>query len=87
MIPDKIAKEIEGPITDKSLKKIRINYGVYEWIDSGLLISNDGPTMLYLVFKNINPDTRIGVFNLKYEIGKTILSKFGNNGKDLIDDM
>ena len=65
MIPDKIAKEIEGPITDKSLKKIRINYGVYEWIDSGLLISNDGPTMLYLVFKNINPDTRIGVSNLK----------------------
>ena len=50
-------------------------------------MSNYGPTMIELLFKNINPDTRIGVFNLKYEIGKTILSKFGNNGKDLIDDM
>ena len=42
--------------------------------------------MLYLVFKNINPDTRIGVSNLEYEIEKSILSKFGNNIKDLLDE-
>ena len=43
--------------------------------------------MIYLLFKSINPDTIIGVSNLKYEIGKATLAKFGNNVKDLIDDM
>ena len=42
--------------------------------------------MIYLPFKSINPDTRIGVYNLKYEIEKAALDKFGNNVKDIIDD-
>ena len=32
------------------------------------LIRNGRPTMLYLILKIINLDTRIGVYNLKYEI-------------------
>ena len=43
--------------------------------------------MIYLLFKSINPYTRIGVSNLKYEIDKSTLSKFGSNLKDIIDDM
>ena len=43
--------------------------------------------MLYPIFKNINPATRIGVSNLKYEIEKSTLAKFGNNAKELLDDM
>ena len=43
--------------------------------------------MLYLIFKRINLATRIGVSNLKYEIEKKNLAKFGNNVKNLIDDM
>ena len=43
--------------------------------------------MVYLLFKSINPDIMIGVSNLKYEIDKATLAKFGNNVKDLIDDM
>ena len=43
--------------------------------------------MLYLLFKIINPDTRIGVSNLKYEIKKSNIAKFGNNVKELLDEM
>ena len=43
--------------------------------------------MIYLIFKSINLDTRIGVSNLKDKIKKSTLTKFGNNIKDLIDDM
>ena len=43
--------------------------------------------MIYLPFKIINPDTRIGVYNLKDEIDKAILAKFANNLKDLLDGM
>ena len=43
--------------------------------------------MLYLLFNIINPATRIGVSNLKYEIEKATLAKFGNNLKGLLDDM
>ena len=43
--------------------------------------------MLYLVVKSINPATSIVVSNLKYDIEKSILAKFGNNVKDLFDYM
>ena len=43
--------------------------------------------MIYLIFKSINPYTSIGVYNLKDDIEKSTLSKFGNNVKDLLDDM
>ena len=36
--------------------------------------------------RSINPYTRIGVYNLKYEIEKATLDKFGNNVKDIIHD-
>ena len=43
--------------------------------------------MIYLLFKIINTDKSIGVSNLKYEIEKSTLAKFGNNIKYIIDDM
>ena len=43
--------------------------------------------MIYLLFKSINLDTRIGVSNLKDEIDKESLTKFDNNVKELLDDM
>ena len=43
--------------------------------------------MLYLILKIINPATRIDVSNLKYEIEKATLAKFGNDLKDLLDDI
>ena len=43
--------------------------------------------MIHVILKIINPDTRIGVSNLKSEIKKATLSKFGNNVKDILDDM
>ena len=43
--------------------------------------------MLYLSFKQINPDTRIGVSNIKDEIEKSTLDNFYNNEKDFLDDM
>ena len=43
--------------------------------------------MRYFLLKSIKPYTRIGLSNLKDEIEKSTLDKFGNNVKDLIDDM
>ena len=43
--------------------------------------------MPYLIFKSINPATRIGVSNLKDEIDKANIAKFVNNLKDLLDDI
>ena len=39
------------------------------------------------MLKIINPATRIGVSNLKDEIEKSTLAKFGNNIKDLLDEI
>ena len=75
------AKVIEGSITKTSLKKLRLHRGEYKWTDAGGLIRNNGPNMIYLIFKIINPDTRIGVSNLKDEIDKATPPKFGKNVK------
>ena len=40
--------------------------------------------MICLLFKSINPATRICVSNLKYEIDKATLSKFGNKANTLL---
>ena len=48
---------------------------------------NYGPTMLYLLIKRINPDTRIGASKLKDEIEGSTIDKFGNNVKYLLYDM
>ena len=71
----------------KNLKKHRIHHGVYVWTDTGGTIRNDVPTMIYRAFKSINPVTSIGVSNLKDEIDKSNLDKFGNIVKYLLDDM
>ena len=43
--------------------------------------------MIYLIFKSIKQAPIIVVYNLKYLIEKSTLTKFGNNIKDLLDDM
>ena len=43
--------------------------------------------MIHLLLKSIKPATRIGVSNLKYEIDKATLSKFGINVKYLISNI
>ena len=73
--------------TKTSLKKLRLHPGLYECTDAGGLVRNYVPTIIYLIFKSINPDTRIGLSNLKDEIGKATIDKFGNNVKDLIDEI
>ena len=83
-----ISRAIEGSITKISLIfKIRFHFGGYEWTDDWDLKSNNVTTILYLIFKSINPDKRIVVSNLKYEIERTALAKFVNNVKSLLDDM
>ena len=57
------------------------------WDENGVLIRNYGPTMIYVLFKSINPDTSIGIYNLEDEIEKETLAKFGNIVKNLLYDM
>ena len=80
-----IAKAMEGSITKAYLKKLRLRQGGYAWAEAGGLIRNYGPTIIDLLLKIIKPATRIGVSNLKDEIEKATLAKFGNNEKDLLD--
>ena len=68
------------------LKKLNIHYKEYEWTDAGGIIMNDLPTILYPLFKIIEPYTRIGVSNLKDEIEKETLATFINNVKYFLDD-
>ena len=57
----------------------------YEWTDDGGLMGNKEPTMIYIIFKSINPATSIGVSKLKDKSEKSTLSKFGNSVTYLLD--
>ena len=61
-----IDKAIDRSITKASLKNLRISHGEYDWTDAGVFKSNYGSIMLLLLFKSINPATRIGDSKLKY---------------------
>ena len=80
-------KENFGINYKKSIKKLRLHWGLYECIYAGGIMANDGPTTLHILFKIIHPDTSIGVSNLKDEIEKATLSKFRNTVKYLIYSM
>ena len=82
---DIIAKEVKGSIKNTYLSKLRIHCREYEWTYYGGIIRNDGTTMLYLIFKIINPATGIIVLNLKDEIEKSNIAKFLDNVKDFFD--
>ena len=69
------------------IKKLKLHHGKYYWTYDGGLKSNDGPTMIYLWFKIIIPDTKIDVSILKYYIEKATLAKFGNNVTYIFDNM
>ena len=43
--------------------------------------------MIYLLFKSINRAKSIGVYNLKVDIEKSTIDKFGNIVTDLLDYM
>ena len=58
-----ISKAI-GVLIKKNINQLRLHCGVYECTDAGGIIRNNGPTMLYLIFKIINPATKIFVSNL-----------------------
>ena len=55
--------------------------------DDGGLISNNITSMLYLIFKRINPATSISVSNPKNENEKVTLAKLGRNVKYFLDNM
>ena len=84
---DMIAKAIDRSIIKKSLKTLGLHSRVYEWTDAWSLIRNYEPILIYLIFKSINQAKMIGISNLKGEIDKATLDKFGNNIKDLLDDI
>ena len=81
------AKAIERSITKNMMRNLGFIVGYMNRQKRGGVISNYGPTMLELIFKIINLDTRIGVSNLKYDIETTTLPKFGNYIKYLLDDI
>ena len=43
--------------------------------------------MIYLLIKSVNPDTRVGVHDLKRKIQAARLSAHGHNVKAMLDDM
>ena len=57
-----ISKAIEGSITKTSIKKLRIHCGEYVWIDTGVIIVNHGPAMLYLFFFKASTQLQVLIF-------------------------
>ena len=82
-----ISKAIEVSISNTYPKKLWLLLNEQEWECAGGIIWTGGTTVIYLLFNIINTSTCIGISNLKDNIQKSILSKFRNNIKDILDNM
>ena len=65
-----ISKETELSNKTTFHKKLRLHRREYKSADTGGIIWNYGPTMLYLILKTTIPDIKVGVSNQKDEIMK-----------------
>ena len=83
-----IAARILKSITEASKKSLMNKKKDFLWTDPVTgKESLDGPTMLSIILHDINPDTRVGVYDLKKDIMDARLTKFSNNVKDMLDHM
>ena len=83
-----IASRILKSITEASKKALMNKKKEFLWTDPATgKESLDGPTMLSIILHEINPDTRVGVYDLKKDIMDARLSKFNNNVKEMLDHM
>ena len=62
---DIIFEEIKDSITSTSINIIWLINKGFKWVDYGGLHRTGVPTMIYVIFKSINPETRIGALNFK----------------------
>ena len=54
-----IAKRLQGTITAASWNALTNQKKQFQWMNAIGEYENDGPTMLFLLIKSINPDTRV----------------------------
>ena len=82
-----IAKRIQGSITTESWKVLLQQKEHFSWLNSRGNFDYDGPTMLKLLISVVNPNTRVGVRDLRTEIRNATLAKFGHNVKNMLESM
>ena len=61
-----IVMAIKGEITNIFFKELSLHQWEYEWADAEGVSMTDGPTMPYLIFKNIQPSYKDWCFKPKY---------------------
>ena len=82
-----IAKRIQGSITPESWKVLLQQKDHFSWLNEHGNYDHDGPTMLKLLISVVNPNTRVGVRDLRSEIRNATLAKFGHNVKSMLESM
>ena len=81
-----IAKRIEGPLDEASLKTLVLKKHNFAWTNAATeSISHDAPTMLQILIQRINPTICVRVSDFNKVIQNCKLSIFCNNIKDMLD--
>ena len=82
-----IVKRLMASIEDDSLKSLMLNKHKFSWTKVNGTIHYDGPTMLWLLLKKINPSVCVGISTLKTSLAQTTMPKYKHNVRDMLHSM
>ena len=81
-----IAKRILGYPKSADLQTLKNKASLYTWEGNGLE-EMDGPTILWILLRAVNPSTRVGISEIKKSLRLAHSSKFKHNVMSLTDHM
>jgi hypothetical protein len=82
-----IGLRIIKSLNKTSLASLKLKESKYLWISDTGEEFYDGPTMLQICVEKVNPNTRVGVADLKETLRNVKLANFSHNVRDMTDQM
>jgi len=84
-----IADRLLGTISTSTRKTLFTKKNHFTWLDNDNTGNNiyDGPSILFLLMESVNPNTRVGVSDLKAKIRTTRMEAFEHNVSDMLDEI
>ena len=82
-----VAKTIFGMLKPSAYQTIMLKKDEFSWTTVDGIIKYDGPTILKLIFLEINPSTKISLQDYKSVISKASLDGYRNNVSEMLNSM
>ena len=82
-----VAKTIFGMLKPSAYQTMMLKKDEFSWTTVDVIVKYDGPTILKLIFLEVNPSTKISLQDYKSVISKASLDGYRNNVSEMLNSM